>query len=119
MADEAANGPEPSPESRPLGAGFTRRLDFWCPPGEERALNLNDAIAVLDAGEVQPDLRSWLGVHPDALVGFRAPREEEINQTLHPPPATEPPPLPGWAKPWPPRSPRCSRRSSAARFVRR
>ncbi len=100
MADQAANGAEQSPESRLYAAGFTRRLDFWCPPGEERALNLNDAIAMLDAGEVQPDLRSWPGVHPDALVGFQAPSEEEIDRMLHPPPATEPPPLPGWVEPW-------------------
>jgi hypothetical protein len=100
MADEAANGAEQSPESRLLGAGFTRRLDFWCPPGEDRALTLDDAVAMLDAGKVQPDLRSWPGVHPDALVGFQAPSEEEIDQMLHPPASTEPPPLPGWAEPW-------------------
>jgi hypothetical protein len=100
MAEQAANGVEQSPESRLLGAGFTRRLEFWCPPGEERALNLNDAMAMLEGGEVQPDLRSWPGVHPDALVGFQAPSEEEIDRMLHPPPATEPPPLPGWAEPW-------------------
>jgi hypothetical protein len=99
MADQATNGAEQSPESRLLGAGFTRRLEFWCAPGEERALNLNDAIAVLDAGEVQSD-RHWPGVHPDALVGFRAPSEKEIDRLLHPPRATGPPPLPGWAEPW-------------------
>jgi hypothetical protein len=100
MADEAANGAEQSPESRLLGAGYTRRLDFWCAPGEERALNLNDAIAMLDAGEGQPDLAAWPGVHPDALVGCQAPSEEEIDRMLHPPPIAEPPPLPGWAEPW-------------------
>jgi hypothetical protein len=100
MADQAATGAEQSSESRLLGAGFTRRLDFWCAPGEERALNLNDAIAMLDAGEVQPDLRSWPAVHPDALVGFQTLNEEEIDQLLHPPASTEPPPLPGWAEPW-------------------
>jgi hypothetical protein len=99
MADQAT-GAEQSPESRLLGAGFSRRLEFWCPPGDERALNLNDAIAMLDAGQVLPDLVPWPGVHPDALVGFRAPSEEEIDQMLRPPPATEPPPLPGWAEPW-------------------
>jgi hypothetical protein len=119
MADEAANGAEQSPESRLLGAGFTRRLEFWCPPGEERALNLNDAIAMLDADEVQPDLASWPGVHPDALVGFQVSSEEEIDRMLHPPPAAEPPALPGWAEPWAARSARCLRRSSAARFGRR
>jgi hypothetical protein len=55
---------------------------------------------MLDAGEVEPGLRSWPGVHPDALVGFQAPSEEEIDRMLHPPSATEPPPLPGWAEPW-------------------
>jgi hypothetical protein len=99
MADQAANGAEQSPESRLLNAGFTRRLEFWCAPGEERALSLNDAMAMLDAGEVQAD-RHWPGVHPDALVGFRATSEEEIDRMLHPPPAAEPPPLPGWADPW-------------------
>jgi hypothetical protein len=100
MADRTASGAEQSPESRLLGAGFTRRLDFWVPPGEERTLDLDDAIGMLDAGEVQPDLGSWRGVHPDALVGCRAPSEEEIDRMLHPPPATESPPLPGWAEPW-------------------
>jgi hypothetical protein len=54
MADEAANGAEQSPESRLLGAGFTRRLDFWCPPGEDRALTLDDAVAMLDAARFNP-----------------------------------------------------------------
>jgi hypothetical protein len=100
MADQAAYGVEQSPESQLLGAGFTRRLELWCPPGEERALNLNDAIAMLEAGQVQPDLASWPGVHPDALVGFQAPSDEELDRMLHPPPAAAPPPLPGWADPW-------------------
>jgi hypothetical protein len=82
-----------------VGAGFSRRLDFWCAPGEERALNLNDAMAMLDAGEVQAD-RHWPGVHPDALVGFQASSEEEIDRMLHPRAPTDPPPLPGWAEPW-------------------
>jgi hypothetical protein len=51
-------------------------------------------------GEVRPDLASWPGVHPYALVGCRALSEEEIDRMLHPPPPTEPPPLPGWTKPW-------------------
>jgi hypothetical protein len=100
MADQVAKGAEQSPESRLLGVGFTRRLEFWCPPGEERALNLHDAMAMLEAGEVQPDLPSWPGVHPDALVGFQVSSEGEVDRMLHPPPAAEPPPLPGWAEPW-------------------
>jgi hypothetical protein len=96
MADQALQ----SPESRLYAAGFTRRLDFWVPPGEERTLNLDDAIGMLDAGKVQSPSVSWPGVHPDALVAFQARSEEQIDQMLHPPPPTEPPPLPGWAEPW-------------------
>jgi hypothetical protein len=96
MADQALH----SPESRLYAAGFTRRLDFWVPPGEERTLDLDDAIGMLDAGEVQSPSVSWPGVHPDALVGFQVPSEEEIDRMLHPPAATESPPLPGWAEPW-------------------
>ena len=94
MADRALH----TSESRLYAAGFTRRLEFWVPPGEERALGLDDAVAMLDAGEVQPLSVSWPGVHPDALVGFQAPSEEEIDRMLHPPPSVEPPPLPGWAE---------------------
>ena len=65
-----------------------------------RALNLNDAIAALDAGEIQPAQLSWPGVHPDALVGFQARSEDELDLMLRPPAPTEPPPLPGWAEPW-------------------
>jgi hypothetical protein len=119
MADEAANGAEQSPESRLLGAGFTRRLEFWCPPGEERALNLSDAVAMLEAGEVQPELRAWPGVHPDALVGFQVSSEEEIDRMLHPPPAVSLRHCRAGRNRGRPRSSRCSRRSSAARFVRR
>jgi hypothetical protein len=96
MADQALQ----TPEARLYAAGFTRRLEFWVPPGEDRALNIDDAVAMLDAGEVRPPSVSWPGVHPDALVGFHAQNEEEIDQMLHPPPSTEPPPLPAWAEPW-------------------
>ncbi len=96
----AGSQPLESPESRLLAAGFTRRLEFWCPPGEERALNLNDAIAALDAGEVQPSHLSWPGVHPDGVVGFQARSEDELDRMLRPPPPSERPPLPGWAEPW-------------------
>ena len=92
--------PRESPESRLLAAGFTRRLEFWCPPGEDRALSLSDAIAALDAGEIQPAHLSWPGVHPDAVAGFQARSEDELDRMLRPPPPTEPPPLPGWAEPW-------------------
>ena len=92
--------PLESPESRLLAAGFTRRLEFWCPPGGDRALSLNDAIAALEAGEIQPPHLSWPGVHPDGVVGFQAPSEDELDRMLRPLPPAEPPPLPGWAERW-------------------
>ena len=75
--------PQESPESRLLAAGFTRRLEFWCPPGEERALNLKDAIAALEAGEIRPPHLAWPGVHPDA-VGASG-REARTSLTDAPP----------------------------------
>ena len=92
--------PLESAEPRLLAAGFTRRLEFWCPPGEDRALSLSDAIAALEAGEIQPSHISWPGVHPDAVAGFQARSEDELDRMLRPPAPTEPPPLPGWAEPW-------------------
>ena len=54
MADPAATEPQQSPESRLLGAGFSRRLEWWVPPGEGRPLSLEDAVEALDAGDVKP-----------------------------------------------------------------
>jgi hypothetical protein len=103
MADDA-NGTEAtaaeSPQSRLIGAGFHRRLQWWVPPGEERAMTLEDAIAALDAGEVKPFTIPWPGVNPDTAHHFQR-SEEEVDRLLgrnQPPP--EPPPLPSWAAPW-------------------
>jgi hypothetical protein len=102
VADQAANGAqEQTPESRLYAAGFTRQLEYWRTPDGSAVLNLNDAIAKLDAGEIQPRHLSWPGVHPDAVVGFRAPSEEEIERLFRPPPPPEqPPPMPSWGAPW-------------------
>ena len=98
MADQANGAAEQGPESRLYGAGFTRRLEFWCPPGEDRALNLNDAVALLDAGEVKRSpLPDWPGTHPDAVAGFQPPSEEEIDRMFGRDQAREPV-LPSWAK---------------------
>ena len=43
-----------SPEARLYAAGFTRQLEFWLSPDGHRVLNLGDAIAALDSGEIQP-----------------------------------------------------------------
>jgi hypothetical protein len=102
MAEQAANGAQESPESRLYAAGFTRRLDFWVTPDGSAVLNLDDAIAKLDAGEIKPYRLSWPGVHPDAVEGFRPPSDEEIDRMLgrNQPQPEEPPPLPEWAEPW-------------------
>ena len=41
-----------TPESRLYTAGFTRQLEFWVTLDGARVLNQNDAIAALDAGEI-------------------------------------------------------------------
>jgi hypothetical protein len=35
-------------------AGFRQRLGFWVSPGGERVMNMDDALAGLDSGEIQP-----------------------------------------------------------------
>jgi hypothetical protein len=42
------------PEARLYAAGFTRQLDFWLSPDGHRVLNLDDAIAALDSGAINP-----------------------------------------------------------------
>ncbi len=78
-----------SPESRLYAAGFARRLEYWVPPGGDDALSLNDAIARLDSGDVNPTSHGF----PDA--GVRAFPDELVDQ-ICPPPATEAPPPPPW-----------------------
>jgi hypothetical protein len=94
MADPAATEPQQSPESRLLGAGFSRRLEWWVPPGEDRALSLEDAVAALDAGEVKPG-----GIEIPAFSeqpGFRELTPEAIDaladRLFRPPP-------PPWLEP--------------------
>jgi hypothetical protein len=43
-----------SPEARLYAAGFTRQLEFWLSPDGHRVLNLDDAIAALDSGAINP-----------------------------------------------------------------
>ncbi len=97
MADPAATEPQQSPESRLLGAGFSRRLEWWVPPGEDRALSLEDAVAALDAGEVKPG-----GLEIPALSdqpGFRELTADAVDamadRLFRPPPS--PPPV--WLEP--------------------
>jgi hypothetical protein len=72
MADQN-NVSQETPESRLYAAGFTRRLEFWRTPDGTRVLNLEDAIAGLDSGEIEPDVLEmpattrparFPGIHP-------------------------------------------------------
>jgi hypothetical protein len=97
VADQASNGAqEQTLESRLYSAGFTRRLEFWCPPGDERALSLNDAIAMLDAGEVKPhpaEVLEWPAHAEPGFAELTAERVDELADQLFRPP---PPPPPPW-----------------------
>jgi hypothetical protein len=105
MADQADNGaeiPTESPQSRLLGAGFGRQLEWWTTPGDERVVTMEEAIRLLDSGEVKPNMLPWPGVNPDTAAAYKAPSEEEIDRTFgrNQSPPDEPPPLPSWAAPW-------------------
>jgi hypothetical protein len=77
-----------STEARLYAAGFTRQLEFWLSPDGHRVLNLGDAIAALDSGEIQPGGPSVS--LPDS--GIRALPDELVERIFHPPP----PPPPEW-----------------------
>jgi hypothetical protein len=87
MADQA----QETPEARLYAAGFTRQLEFWRTPDGKRVLNLNDAIAGLDSGEIKRD--SFTAAFPD--TGVRAFTDEQVDRLFHPPP----PPPPPWLEP--------------------
>jgi hypothetical protein len=78
-----------SPESRLYAAGFTRQLEFWLSPDGHRVLNLDDAVAALDSGDIKPTSHGF----PD--TGVRALPDELVDR-ICPPPATEAPPPPPW-----------------------
>jgi hypothetical protein len=105
MAEQADNGaetPTESPQSRLLDAGFGRQLEWWTTPGDERVVTMEEAIRLLDSGEVKPRRIPWPGVHPDTAAAYKAPSDEEIDRMFgrNQPPPDEPPPLPSWAAPW-------------------
>ena len=79
-----------TPEGRLYDAGFTRRLEYWVPPGSDDALSLNGAIARLDSGDV--GARSTI-VLPD--TGVRALPDELVDRVC--PPLVDGPPAP---PPW-------------------
>jgi hypothetical protein len=93
MADQA----QETPESRLYTAGFTRQLEFWVTPDRERVLNLNDAIAALDAGEIKP--AGFAIPAPPDQPGFRELTPDAVDamadRLFRPPP----PPPPDWLEP--------------------
>jgi hypothetical protein len=72
-------------------------LEWWVPPGEDRALSLEDAVAALDAGEVKPGGLE-IPAFPDQ-PGFRELTPEAIDalaDRLFRPPPPQPP---DWLEP--------------------
>jgi hypothetical protein len=87
-------------KDRLRAAGFSPELGWWREPGGGRLFTLDDAIAALGSGEIQPRYMEWPGTHAGVPVHVRS--EEEIDRMLgrNQPPPEEPPPLPSWAAPW-------------------
>jgi hypothetical protein len=90
MADEA----QETPQSRLYTAGFTRQLEFWVTPDGERVLNLNDALAALDAGEVKP-----AGLALPDQPGFRELTAEAVDAMADRLFGPLPLPPPDWLEP--------------------
>jgi hypothetical protein len=74
-----------SPEARLYAAGFTRQLEFWLSPDGQRVLNLGDAIAALDSGEIQP------GGPTMSLPNSASALPDELVERMFPKPSPEPP----------------------------
>ena len=72
-----------SPESRLLGAGYSRQLGLWVTPDGQRALSTEDAIAALDGGEIGH-------VTFPFAANVRALPDELVDRICHPP-APSPP----------------------------
>jgi hypothetical protein len=104
MAEQADNGAEAateSPQSRLLSAGFGRQLEWWTTPGDGRVVSMDEAIRLLDGGQVKPHMLPWPGVKEGDAHHFQT-SDEEVDRMLgrNQPPPEEPPPLPSWAAPW-------------------
>jgi hypothetical protein len=74
-----------SPEARLKAAGFTQRLGFWVTPSGDRVLSLDDAIAGLDSGEIQP------GGPSIALPNSASALPDELVERMFPKPSPDPP----------------------------
>jgi hypothetical protein len=81
-----------APESRLKAAGFSQRMGFWVTPDGTRVLNLGDAIAGLDSGEIQPGGPTL--TLPD--TGVRALPDKLLDRICPPPPPPVKPEPPPW-----------------------
>jgi hypothetical protein len=91
MAEQA----QQTPEGRLYDAGFTRRLEWWVTPGDERVLSRDDAIEKLDSGEIKPG-GPEISTLADLQPGYRELTPEAIDamaDSIFRPP---PPPPPPW-----------------------
>jgi hypothetical protein len=79
-----------SPESRLKAAGFTQRLGFWVTPDGTSVLNLADAIAGLDSGEIAPGGPTMTIAAPAVAL------PDELVDRACPPPQNGPPEPPPW-----------------------
>jgi hypothetical protein len=86
MADQAQG----TPESRLYAAGFGRQLEWWVPPGSDRAMTVEAAIAALEAGEIEPDRIRWPAADAERFPGLQPQSEEELDRLLRPPPMAPP-----------------------------
>jgi hypothetical protein len=97
MAEQADNGaetPTESPQSRLLDAGFGRQLEWWTTPGDERVVTMEEAIRLLDSGEVKPRRIPWpdagaAGIAEHARITEERIRAEEARRV-------QPPEPPAW-----------------------
>ena len=81
LQDNGTETPTESPESRLKGAGFVNSMGFWREPNGERVFSRDDAIAKLDAGEIEPPRVAWPGCHPSIAHTFQT-SDEEIDLML-------------------------------------
>jgi hypothetical protein len=94
----SAEASQETPEERMYAAGFGRQLEWWVPPGSDRAMTREAAIAALEAGEIEPDRIPWPGADAERFPGLHPQSEEELDRLLRPLPMSAPPWLPELAE---------------------
>ncbi len=72
MSQGAHSELQESPKSRLLGAGFTRQLQWWVTPDNQRILDVEEAIAKLDSGEIELALFRQRHYQPPSSARLRS-----------------------------------------------